>query len=183
MVLLTSGGLLLRTFQHLRNTDLGMRSEKLLTFETPLFRYPDFDRRVAFVNAELEKIRAIPGVVNAGASSQLPLRVKDPQATFYLLAGQSKDSIPGQVALMRVVTRDYFATIGARLREGRFFDMSDRRSQSPVAIVNETFANRHFPRRSAIGERFQYGQLNEEGYWYTIVGVVRRFVRSAWEKR
>jgi putative ABC transport system permease protein len=173
VVLLTSGGLLLRTFQHLRNTDLGMRSEKLLTFETPLFRYGDFDRRVAFVNAELEKIRAIPGVVNAGASSQIPLRVKDPQATFYLLAGQSKDRMPGQVALMRVVTRDYFPTIGARLREGRFFEISDRRSESPVAIVNESFANRNFPGRSAIGARFQYGQLNEKGYWYTIVGVVK----------
>ena len=173
VVLLTSGGLLLRTFQHLRNTDLGMRSEKLLTFETPLFRYGDFDRRVAFVNAALEKIRAIPGVVNAGASSQLPLRVNNTHATFYLLAGQSKNSMPGQVALMRVVTRDYFATIGARLREGRFFEISDRRSGSPVAIVNETFANRNFPGRSAIGARFQYGQINEKGYWYTIIGVVK----------
>jgi hypothetical protein len=46
---LTSGGLLLETFQHVRNTDLGMRRERLLTFETPLFRYKDFDRRVAFI--------------------------------------------------------------------------------------------------------------------------------------
>jgi hypothetical protein len=65
-----------------------------------------------------------------------------------------------QVALMRVVIRDYLPTIGARLREGRFFEISDRRSKSPVAIVNETCADRHFPGRSAIGERFQYGQLN-----------------------
>ena len=61
MVLLTSGGLLLRTFQHLRNTDLGMRSKKLLTFETPLFRYPDFERRVAFVNAAVDVRGTIPG--------------------------------------------------------------------------------------------------------------------------
>ena len=53
-MLLTSGGLLLQTFQHLRQLDLGIRSEKLLTFVTPLFRYRDFDQRVAFVNAELE---------------------------------------------------------------------------------------------------------------------------------
>ena len=52
VVLLTCGGLLLQTFQHLRNTDLGIRRERLLTFETPLFRYKDFDRRVAFVNAD-----------------------------------------------------------------------------------------------------------------------------------
>jgi predicted permease len=173
VVLLTSGALLLLTFQHLRNTDLGIRSEKLLTFQTPLFRYKEFERRVGFVNALLEAIRAIPGVVNAGATSGIPLRVNDPQATFYLLAGQSKDSIPGQVALMRDVTREYFPTIGARLREGRFFEMSDQRSDVPVAIVNESFANRAFPGRSAIGARFQYGQLNEKGYWYTVIGVVK----------
>src|SRR5438552_14308667 len=81
--------------------------------------------------------------------------------------------MPGQVALMRVVTRDYFSTIGARLREGRFFEITDRRSDSPVAIVNETFANRHFPGRPAVGARFKYGQLDDKGYWYTIVGVVK----------
>jgi putative ABC transport system permease protein len=172
VALLTSGGLLLQTLQHLRNTDLGIRSEKLLTFETPLFRYRDFDRRVAFVNAELEKIRAIPGVVNAGAISRIPLTVTD-QATFYLLAGQSNGVVPGQVALTRVVTRDYFQTIGARLREGRFFEISDRHSDSPAVIVNETFANRNFPGRSPLGAQLKFGQLNEKGYWYTITGVVK----------
>jgi putative ABC transport system permease protein len=172
VLLLTSGGVLLQTLQHLRNTDLGIRSDKLLTFETPLFRYKDFDRRVAFVNAELEKVRAIPGVVNAGAISRIPLTVTD-QATFYLFAGQSRDADSGQVALTRVVSRDYFQTIGARLREGRFFEMSDRRSDSPVAIVNETFANGNFPGRSPLGARLKFGQLNEKGYWYTIIGVVK----------
>lgn len=173
VMLLTSGALLLRTVEHLRNIDLGIRTERLLTFETPLFRYKDFDKRLAFVNAQLDAIRAIPGVVNAGATSQIPLRINDPQATFYLLAGQSTDNIRGQVALMRVVTRDYLPTIGAHLREGRFFERADQRSERPLAIVNETFANRSFPGRSAIGERFQYGQLNDKGYWYTIIGVVK----------
>src|SRR5262249_55261351 len=172
VVLLTSGGLLLQTLQHLRNTDLGIRTERLLTFETPLFRYRDFDRRVAFVNAQLEQVRAIPGVVNAGAISRIPLTAAD-QATSYLLAGQSSDRIPEQVALTRVVSRDYFPTIGAHLREGRFFEISDRRSESPVAIVNETFADRNFSGRSPLGAQLKFGQLNEKGYWYTIVGVVK----------
>jgi putative ABC transport system permease protein len=172
VLLLTNGSLLLQTFQHLRNTDLGIKSEKLLTFETPLFRYRDFDRRVAFVNAQLAQIRALPGVLNVGAISRIPLTVTD-QATFYLLAGQSRDSIPEQVALSRVVTRDYFSTIGARLREGRFFEMSDRRSESPAAIVNESFANRHFPAVSPLGKQVKFGRLGEQGYWYTIVGVVK----------
>jgi predicted permease len=172
--LLTTGGLLLQTFRHLQQLDLGIRGERVLTFVTPLFRYTDFDRRVAFVNAELEKIRAIPGVISAGAISRIPLTVND-QATFYLLAGQSVAEAEAgeQVALTRVVSRDYFATVDARLRDGRFFDSSDRKSETPAAIVNESFADRHFAGRSPIGARFKFGLLGAKGYWYTIVGVVK----------
>ena len=141
VALLTSGGLLLQTLQHLRRLDLGIRSERVLTFETPLFRYRDFDQRVAFVNAELEKVRGIPGVVSAGAISRIPLTAND-QTTGYLFAGQPANDARAQDALSRVVSREYFSTVGARLREGRFFDISDRRSQSPAAIVNESFADR-----------------------------------------
>jgi predicted permease len=173
VALLTSTGLLLQTFQHLWTTNLGMQSQRLLTFETPLFRYKDLIAQVTFTNSVLEKIRAIPGVVNAGATSGLPLKVHDANATFYMLKGQSPESTATQVALMRVVTRDYLPTLGAQLREGRFFDATDRRSGSPVALVNETFANRHFPGRSALGAQFKYGDLDDTGYWYRIVGVLK----------
>jgi putative ABC transport system permease protein len=172
VVLLTSGGLLLQTLQHLQRVDLGIRRDQILTFITPLFRHRDFDERVAFVNAELANIRAIPGVVSAGAISRIPLTVTD-QTTQYLLAGQSPAEGRGQDALSRVVTRDYFATVGARLREGRFFDRSDRRSQTPAAIVNESFADRHYPGQSPLGARFQFGRRGSNAYWYTIVGVVK----------
>jgi predicted permease len=150
-----------------------MRREKLLTFETPLFRYKDFDRRDAFLTAVLERIRAIPGVINAGATSQLPLKAGDGSATFYWISGQPQDKVRDQVALIRLVTRDYFPTIAARLREGRFFEVSDRRSDAQVAIVNETFANRNFAGRSAIGAQFKFGNTGDKGYWYRIVGVVK----------
>jgi putative ABC transport system permease protein len=172
VALLTCGGLLLQTFQHLRNTDLGIRTERLLTFETPLLRYKDFDTRVAFVNAELEKVRAVPGVINAGAISRIPLTVTD-NSRFYLLAGQSVDSFSKQIALTRVVSHRYFPTVGARLREGRFFETSDRKSESPAVVVNESFANRNYPGRSPLGERLKFERLDEKGYWYTIVGVVK----------
>jgi putative ABC transport system permease protein len=172
VVLLTCGGLLLQTFQHLRNTDVGFRSERLLTFETPLFRYKDFHRRVAFINAELEAVRAIPGVINAGAINRIPFtNVAD--ATFYWLEGQSRDQIPQQVALMRNVSRDYFATVGASLHEGRFFGAAEQASKLPLAIINEPFANRHFRGRSPLGQRFKFGATGENGYWYTIIGVVK----------
>jgi putative ABC transport system permease protein len=172
VVLLTCGGLLLQTFHHLRNTDVGLRSEKLLTFETLLFRYKEFDRRVAFINAELEAVRAIPGVVNAGAISRIPF-TNFADATFYWLEGQPRDQISKQVALMRNVSRDYFATVGASLQEGRFFSEADQASKLPLAIVNEPFAARHFRGRSPVGQRFKFGNTGDKGYWYTIVGVVK----------
>ncbi len=176
VVLLTCGGLLLQTFQHLRNADIGMRTERLLTFETPLFRYKDFDRRVAFLNAEVEKVRALPGVINAGAIDVLPF-TNSSNATFYHLEGQPKESANRQVALIRNVSRDYFATVGARLREGRFFDATDQKSETPVAIVNEAWANRHFPRGSPLGQRFQFG-TRATNYRHTIVGVVKQIPES-----
>jgi hypothetical protein len=84
---------------------------------------------------------------------QLPLKPGDGSATFYWIAGP-QERTRDQVALIRLVTRDYFPTIGARLREGRFFEESDRRSDTQMAIVNETFANRNFAGRSAIGAQF-----------------------------
>ena len=172
VVLLTCCGLLLQSFQHLRNTDLGFRSEQLLTFETPLFRYKDFNPRVAFINAELEAVRAIPGVVNAGAISRIPF-TNAADATFYWLEGQPRSSIPQQVALIRNVSTDYFATVGATLHEGRFFSAPDQASKLPLAIVNEPFATRHFQGQSPLGRRFKFGNTGEKGYWYTIVGVVK----------
>ena len=47
-----------------------------------------------------------------------------------------------------------------------------------MAIVNETFANRHFPGRSPLGQRFKFGNLGDKGYWYTIVGVVKPIPRE-----
>jgi predicted permease len=172
VALLAGGGLSLQSFQHLRRLDLGIRGDNLLTFETPLLRYSDFERRVAFINAELEKIRAIPGVVSAGAISNIPL-TQIAQTTRYAFPGQPASETRSQDALSRVVTRDYFATVGARLREGRFFEVSDQRSESPAAIVNESFADRNFPGRSPLGARFKFGHLGEKGYSYTIVGVVK----------
>jgi putative ABC transport system permease protein len=172
VLLLTCGGLLVQAFRHLRNTEIGFTSEKLLTFEMPLFRYKDFVRRVAYMNATVDAVRSVPGVVNAGGINHIPF-TNTATAAFYWLEGQPRTEIPQQVALMRNVTRGYFATIGATLLEGRFFSAPDQASPVRLAIVNEAFAARHFRDRSPLGQRFKYGRTGDDGYWYTIVGVVK----------
>ena len=85
----------------------------------------------------------------------------------------SGDSVSKQIPLTRVVIHGYFATVGARLREGRFFEASDQRSESPAVVVNESFAIRNYPGRSPLGQRLKFENLDENGNWYTIVGVVK----------
>jgi len=99
-------------------------------------------------------------------------------ATFYLLEGQSQSQTAGQVALIRNVSSGYFATVGAQLREGRSFTPDDRKSSTPVAIMNEQFAKRAYAGKSPLGQRFKFGSLGAKGYWYTIVGVVNQIPES-----
>ena len=178
VVLLICGAFLAQAFQQLRSIDLGFRSEKLLTFETPMLRYREFDRRVAFINAAVERVRALPGVIDAGAINLIPF-TNFANATFYRFEGQGREGTSTQVALIRNVTPGYFATVDARLREGRLFAASDQQSTTVrPAIINEAMANRHFSGRSPLGQRFKFGSLGEKGYYYTIVGVVKQIPES-----
>ena len=172
VVLLTCGGLLLQTFQHLRNTDVGFRSERLLTFETPLFRYKDFNRRVAFINAELEAVRAIPGVINAGAINRIPFtNVAD--ATFYWLEGQPRDNIPpaGRAHAQRQprLLRDRRRAAARR----QILQRGGSGVQAAPGHRQRAVCRPPLPGPSPLGQRFKFGTTGDKGYWYTIVGVVK----------
>jgi predicted permease len=174
LVLLTGAGLMIQTLYHLRDVDLGIRIDHLLTmrtFPSPV-RYPDHRTRMAFLNQILEKVRALPGVVSAGYTSNLPLTTRG-NTNGYILKGQSNEDTRGQDALFRVVSTDFLPTMNARLREGRFFNEGDREGTQPVVLVNETFADLHFPGRSALGEGVQTNFRGKDDPWLIIAGVVK----------
>jgi putative ABC transport system permease protein len=154
LVLLTGAGLMIQTLDRLQRTDLGMRTDHVLTGSTilPASRYDSFAKRERFFNAVVEKVRAIPGVVEAGYTSALPLTSMG-NTSSYRIAGQS-EWVRDQDALFRVVTPGFFGAAGARLREGRFFIEEDRAATVPVVIVNERFADKHWPGQSAVGKQF-----------------------------
>src|SRR6201992_141536 len=68
------------------------------------------------------------------------------------------------------VSKDYFATMGIRLMDGRLFDDRDTASANPVVIVNHTMANTFWPGQSAIGRRVSPGMQKDK--WSTVIGVV-----------
>jgi putative ABC transport system permease protein len=70
------------------------------------------------------------------------------------------------------VSDGYFATLGLTIREGRDFTIEDSDSKQPVAIVNASFARKHWANQSPIGHQLRIFNPGKEQPWRTIVGVV-----------
>jgi len=175
VVLLVGSGLLTRTLWALAHVPLGFNPEGVMTLRTSLpvstnTPYRSFPARSDFYRRVLEKVVTIPGVISAGYTTFLPLT--NPGGTSPFLVEGAPPLPPGQSndANHRVISPDYFKTLGVRLRAGRFFRDSDTADASPVAIINQAMARQYWPEQNPLGHRFQLGRV--AGVWFTIVGVV-----------
>ena len=181
LVLLMGAGLLFASFRQVLSVDPGFRPDGLLTawVSLPGSRYEDDADRRAFAARSVERIRALPGVVQAGATNVLPFGGGYSDSVilaegYVMEEGESLIS-PNQAN----VTADYFQTMGIPLVEGRFFDRRDGADSPRVIIVDERLAKRFWGDESPVGRRmFQPGSAedlvtpNEETEWLTVVGVV-----------
>jgi putative ABC transport system permease protein len=175
LVLLICAGLLIQSFARLGRVPTGIRTEHLLTarISLPDAAYPKNEDNIAFYNQFLERVRAIPGVQYASVIVPLPLTGSNMTSSFDnadhpLPEGQRPD------APVRIIGTDYFKTTGIPVLQGRVFDERDQFHSAPVVIVNERFAQKVFPRQSAVGKRIQPGFTAEPGpeKMREIVGVV-----------
>jgi predicted permease len=174
LFLLSAASLMMQTLYRLQQVDLGIRTDHILTLRTflPSGRYPEHSRRFAFCNTVLERVRALPGVVDAGYTSDLPLTARG-DTNGYIIRGQTEQEALSQDALFRVITPEFLQTMGARLREGRFFTDADTATAKPVILINETFADRHFPGQSALGKGIQINDRGADKPWLEIIGVIK----------
>jgi putative ABC transport system permease protein len=172
MVLLGGAGLMIETLRKMRGAETGFRPDNVFTLSLtlPPAKYPDQQRRAAFYETVLERVRALPGVQSAAFAGTLPFTSAG-NTTFYAIEGRPEPG-PGnaQDALYRPVTRDYIKTIGARLVEGRWFTTEDPARSPLVVVINQHFARQHWGEMSALGSRILFGDLNGP---YTVVGVVK----------
>ncbi len=172
LMLLAGAGLLVRSLQNLRATDLGYRPEGVLTMQVglPSSRYPDADALRGFVRELERRLTGLPGVSTVGATSWLPLTGFGTDVSF-LVEGQAPLS-PGQdqAVWIRRVTAQYPATMGMPLLEGRWLTRSDEERAPRVVVINETFARRYFPDGSPLGRRLNLGSPESPQLW-EIVGV------------
>jgi predicted permease len=165
MVLLIAGGLLVRSFVHLLDSPFGFDPKGAFVIRT-LFdraRYPDPAKRQAVQKELLDRLSHLPGVTAVAAASHLPL--SDTRQIGFRLEHAAADDY--HWAQNSLVSPGYFRSMGISLLEGRDFSEQDRPGTPNVAIISEKMAKQYFPGRSAVGQRFQWG----DRAFFTITGV------------
>ena len=171
--LLIASGLMVRSVVQLRTVPLPFATANIFTARVnlPAEEYADTAARVRFYDELLPRLAAIPGVEAATLSDGLPAsgngtRVFEVESQSYA----TDDDFP--LAREGIVTDGYFETFQTRVVRGRAFTRGDRRESQPVAVVNQSFAQRFFPDGDPIGRRIRMGVRDTTAQWLTVVGVV-----------
>jgi predicted permease len=173
LMLLISGGLMIRSFLRLLSVEPGFNPKQVMTMTVSLAgsEHKTEPQRAAFFNELLNRVEAIPGVQSASAINHLPLG-GDVWSLGFTIEGRPAP-LPGetQSAVYRIVRPRYFQTMGATLITGRDFTERDADAAPGVVIINEAFARRYFPGDDPLGKRISVS--NDRLNPHEIVGVIR----------
>lgn len=162
-VLLTGAGLLIRSFVQLLDVELGFQPQHAAALRLAPF-VPKGEKRNAYFDDLLSRVRALPGMHSAGITDVLPLGGN--RSWGVGVNGQTySESSPPPDAFVRIVSDGYFAGMGIPLKSGRDFDLRDRQGAKPVIIVNESLARTLWPGQNPIGQFLRF--VDRE-----VVGVV-----------
>jgi predicted permease len=169
LVLLVSAGLLTRSLMAAQRVRIGFRTGGLaiVSAEMGMIGYDD-TRAKAFFDRAVARVKQLPGVESVAVAERLPFSINYNRNTVFLPDRQGPDD-RGLVLDMARVAPEYFETLGIPILEGRNFVATDTPQAPRVAIVNETMAQKYWPGRSALGQRFRTREYN--GPEYTVVGV------------
>ena len=173
LMVLVGAGLMIQSFLRLKRVNIGLNAHNLLTanLSLPRAKYKD-DQRIAFYKQLLERLRHLPGVEAASATTTLPLggnlwgRSLTVEGFPVLSVGQAP------TIQHTLVTPDYFRTMGIPLLAGRDFNDADAKGSPDVTIIDERLAREYWPNQSPLGKRIRFGPPEDNEPWHTIVGVV-----------
>ena len=153
-VLLIGAGLLVRSLWELQRVDTGFDPSRVIAAEVslPPDRYKSREEIAQFWTQLLERVRAIPGVESAAATTLFPLRGGGD--TYFYIDGQPPATDAQKMnATVSIVTEGYFTTMRIPLIAGRAFGATDRSDGSGVMVINEGLARRLFGAAGAVGKR------------------------------
>jgi predicted permease len=174
-ILLIGAGLLINSFLHLRNLDPGFRADHLLTMRVDLsvLKYPDGERRSAFFDEVLRRVRALPGVQSAAAGGNLPLTYNGDSMSIAVEGIPDPPPAQWPDVIYRVIGPGYFTTMGIPMVRGRDFTDQDRTDSKKVVVISEKTAHHYWPGQDPIGKRLKPGATTSDAPWREVIGVVK----------
>jgi putative ABC transport system permease protein len=172
-MLLVGAGLLTRSLYQLYAVDPGFSLSNVLSLQAPDFTQANQPRRQQFSRDVLERVHGQPSVQSAAVASAAPLAGSFPQQQEFRIDGANADAIASAPkTVTRIVSSEYFKTVGTPIKVGRAFASSDLATSPVVVIVSESMARYYFKEQIPIGRRISWKQFN--GKWTApaeIVGV------------
>ena len=186
LMLLTGAGLLIQSFAQALRVDTGLDSRNVVTARVALPRQyrtsPEAARTIR--DRLLQAMREIPGVTSAAIGAATPFQGGLPINAFTLENDTLPPGAPQPGAFRVIVSPGYAETLGLKLVEGRFYEEADADPTRRFFVVDETFARKYFPNRSAIGGRFAFGgRPQDPNAWPTIIGVVKDVPHNGVEEK
>ena len=170
VVLLVAAGLLLKSYQRLRSSDLGCTTQNVLTMQIGLpgarYKTPGL-APVNFFETLLTRVRALPGVDEAGIAEAVPGQGYWQDEDFSVVEHPPLPQGTAQYAIYRFADSGFFAAMGIPLLRGHTFDPNRKLDQADQAIVNAAFVKQYFPNEDPLGKH-----LHNEKKDYEIVGIV-----------
>ena len=186
LVLLTGAGLLIHSFAEALKVDTGFRPENVVTgrIAIPVAHRASDEAANKFRERLLISLREIPGVTSVALSFATPFQGGLPINAFALEQDTLPPGAPQPGAFRVVVTPGYLQTMGLTLLEGRFYEERDLAPGQRLFVVDQSFAQKFFPNRSAIGGRFTFGNRPEkDADWPVIIGVVKDVPHNGVEEK
>jgi predicted permease len=170
VVLLIGAGLLLKTYEHLRSTNLGCITDNVLTMglNLPEAKFQTSAQRVNFFEGLLERVRSLPGVHAAGLVREVPGQGYGGDSGFAIAEHPPLPIGQSQYAMVRWADAGYFAALGIPCLRGQTFDENQRLEKANEVIISESFVQKYFVDEDPIGKHL----LTIGRRSFRIVGVV-----------
>jgi predicted permease len=174
LVLLATSGLFLRSFEKMRDVNIGFNPDHTLAalYFLPQNQYATQSMIDTFSEQLLRSLRQSPAVEAVGTTSVLPAAGNDSGIAFTIEGYVPPKGAGLNMAAMALVRGDAFQALGIRLLRGRVFTEADDANSRLVAIVNRKMAERYWPGQNPIGKRLRRGMIETATPWMTVVGEV-----------
>jgi len=173
VILVSSAGLMLRTFVNLLSTDLGYQPDHVLYAVTvlPPSRYSQSTDRALFFRKVLDRLRSAPGIEFASVSTGFPIVGQYDSVKVETTGLARGDRSSGISADSNEISSGYLEAMGVRLIRGRFVSETDTANTPNIAVIDESLARALWPGQNPLGKLINTGDPAKPK-WRQIVGVV-----------